>query len=34
MAVKNYEQKNTVTSGKQIKAVYALYVCLYIFCTS
>jgi len=31
-AVKNYEQKNTATSGKLIKAVYASYV--YISCTS
>ena len=34
MAVKNYEQKNTATSGKQIKAVYASYVYVYIFCRS
>ena len=34
-AVKNYEQKkNTATSGKPIKAVYASYVCVYIYCTS
>jgi hypothetical protein len=34
VAVKNYEQKNTATSGKLIKAVYAAYVSFYIFCTS
>jgi len=28
-AVKNYDQKNTATSGKLIKAVYALYVYVY-----
>ena len=33
-AVKNYEQKkNSVTSGKLIKAVYASYVYVNIFCT-
>jgi hypothetical protein len=31
-AVKNYEEtKNTATSGKLIKAVYASFVCLYFF---
>ena len=33
-AVKNYEQKNTTTSGKLIKAVYASYGYVYIFCAS
>jgi hypothetical protein len=34
-AVKNYEQKtNTALFGKQIKAVYASYVYVYIFCAS
>jgi len=33
-AVKNYEKKNTATSGKLTKAVYALYVYVYVFCTS
>jgi len=33
-AVTNYEQKNTMTSGKPIKAVYASYVYVYVFCTS
>jgi len=32
MAVKNYEQKNTATSGKLIKVAYDVYV--YISCTS
>ena len=33
--MKNNEQKkNTATSGKLIKAVYASYVCVYIFRTS
>jgi len=27
-------QKNTATSGKLIKAVYASYVYVYIFCTT
>ena len=30
-ALKNYEQKNTATSGKLIKAVCASYVYVYIF---
>ena len=30
----NYEQKNTATYGKLIKAVYASYVYVYMFCTS
>ena len=30
--MKNYQQKNTTTSGKLIKAVYASYV--YVYCTS
>ena len=34
-AVKNYEQtKNTATSGTLIKAVYASFVYVYIFCAS
>ena len=34
-AVKNYEQKkNAATSGMLIKAVYASYVYVYIYCTS
>ena len=33
-AVKNCEQKNTATSGKLIKAEYASYVYVYIYCTS
>jgi len=33
-AVKNNEQKNTATSGKLIKAVYASYVYVCISCTS
>ena len=32
--MKNYEQKDTATSGKLIKAVYASYVYVYISCTS
>ena len=31
---KKKKQTNTVTSGKLIKAVYASYVYVYIFCTS
>jgi hypothetical protein len=30
-AVENYEQKNTATSGKLIKAVYVAYGYVYIF---
>ena len=30
-AVKSYKQKNTAISGKLIKAVYVLYVYVYIF---
>ena len=33
-ALKNYEQQNTATSGRLIKAVYASYVDVYISCTS
>jgi len=31
MAVKNFEQKKTATSGKLIKAVHASYVYVYVF---
>jgi hypothetical protein len=33
-ALKNYEQKNSATSGKLNKAVYVSYGYVYILCTS